>query len=178
VAAARFDHDLVPEELLPPRRLDGRLAGEVQAVPGRLWHPARGVRPMTDYVIIEPDGELTLGEGYPANEVSCHGIHGQTLYRTRTGIGPSVSMLRMIECNLAVIMGEEHSPNPIAAAVLQALDYGSPTAGRVAICRIDWAGDPEPLTPMDIKNLRNMAAAAKAFGSQAPPPRDCEVDSG
>jgi hypothetical protein len=132
---------------------------------------------VTDYVIIEPNGKLTLGDGYPADEVGCHGFHGQTLPRTRTGIGPSVSMLRMIECNLAVIMGEEHEPNPIAAAVLHAFDYGGPTAGRVAICRIDWAGDPEPLTPTDIKNLRNMAAAAEAFGKHAPPPRD-EGDRG
>ena len=131
---------------------------------------------MTDYVIIEPDGQLTLGDGYPADEVGCHGFHGQTLPRTRTGIGPSVSMLRMIECNEAVIMGGEHPPNPIAVAILRAYDYGGPVAGRIAICRIDWAGDPEPLTPTDIRNLRYMASAAKA-AAQEPPPRD-EGDRG
>ena len=126
---------------------------------------------MTDYVIIEPDGELTLGEGYPAGEVGCHGYCGQVLPRTRSGIGPSVSILRMIGCERAMCPGE-HEPNPIAQAVLSALGLAWPMDGRIAICRIDWAAEPEPLTPTDIKNLRNMAAAARAVISHGVPPSE------
>lgn len=131
---------------------------------------------MTDYVIIEPDGELTLGDGYPAEVVGCHGSHGQMLQRTRTGIGPSVSVLRMLECNCSFDKG--HEPNPIARAMLSALGYGHPVAGRVAIHRIDWAGDPDPLTLKDVQHLRNLAAAARAAREYAVPKDRGEEGSG
>ncbi|MGH3414900.1 MAG: hypothetical protein ACRDVE_18085 [Actinocrinis sp.] len=116
---------------------------------------------MTDHVIIEPDGTLTEGDGYPADEVGCHGYSGQTLWKTRRYVNGNAVTLRMIACDVCMVM-EGHAPNPVAQDMLRALGYGGPLRGRIAIVRLGWQNELLPLSAGDLTQLRTLARGAQA----------------
>lgn len=121
---------------------------------------------MTDYVIVEPSGELTEGDGYPGDVVGCHGYSGQMLHQTRSARGTQSTMLRMIGCDCALLMPEVHDRNPVAVAMLRQLGYPHQVRGRIAILRVDWYQEPIALTPRDLEYLQGLAAAARADEAQ------------
>lgn len=120
---------------------------------------------MTDYVIVELDGELTEGYGYPHGEVGCHGVAGQMLWDTRRYVNGDPFVLRLVACDCALVMPEMHPENPVALAVLTGLGYPHRIRGRIAIVRCDWQNEQVPLTPGDLSHLRNLAAAGRAVGT-------------
>lgn len=119
---------------------------------------------MTEYVIIDTDGELVEGEGYPHDRVGCHGVSGQMLWDTRRYVDGAPFVLRLVACDCALVMPAEHPENPIGQAVLIGLGYAHRIRGRIAIVRCDWQNEQVPLTPGDLSGLRNLAAAGRAVG--------------
>lgn len=131
---------------------------------------------MADYVIIEPDGALTEHDGHwIVSEVGCHGAAGQNLYQTRQYIDGTPFMLRVVGCDCALAMPEEHPENPIATAVLAVLGFsnmGYGVRGRIAIYRVDWQNERTELREVDLSKLRNQANAVRAAQKVPPPPAE------
>lgn len=117
---------------------------------------------MTEYVIIEPDGSLVEGDGYPHDRVGCHGVGGQMLWSTRKYVDGVAFTYRMLGCDCALLMPEQHPENIVASAVLAGLGYGESVRGRIAIvqvCLLD--NDQVPFTPKQLEALRRLVTVGR-----------------
>ena len=117
---------------------------------------------MSHYLVIEPDGTLTEAPTGSLYDFGCHGTSGQNLFDTREYVNGLSEMWRMVGCDCALIMPEDHEPNPIARGVLRILGYSAPVRGRIALCRVDWEGDAMQLQPKHLDRMRTIMAGVRA----------------
>lgn len=119
---------------------------------------------MADFLLISPDGEVTVTgrEGYPGHVVGCHGWSGQNLWVTWEGIWTARTGLRMVGCDCALAMPEEHPENWAAFALFGALGHLQAYRGALAVYRVDWTNEPTVLRQEDVDRVRGAVDAVQA----------------
>jgi hypothetical protein len=120
---------------------------------------------MPDYLLIHPDGSVTEHDGDPRDAVGCHGFSGQNLHDQRRydehGAGRTYTTLRLIGCDCAALMRDEHAPNPVATQVIGRLGFPHPGFyGDIALLRIDQEGWDVPLFDDDVAKVRQLVAGS------------------
>jgi hypothetical protein len=133
---------------------------------------------VTDYVIINVDGSLTLGEGFP-REVGCHELHGRPLPpRRRDGL-----MWRLLRCQQSAAMPDEHPLNNVARLILIGLRRSiepEEVRGAAALLLVGADNEQLPIPPRRVEHLQQLARVSNSldvFGTpppaeRTPPPRD------
>lgn len=132
---------------------------------------------MTDYLIIEPDGETTEDEGRPHGEVGCHGVDGVMLWNTRKYVDGVRFTYRLLECLSAWRMPDEHPENPVANAVLTGLGYPHKVRGRIAIVQVmGITNELMPFTPKQLEGLRRLVVVGRSLTEHRIPPKAVSID--
>jgi|GEM_PF-5122908 len=116
---------------------------------------------VTDYVIINVDGSLTEGEGYP-REVGCHEVHGQMLTpRARNG-----SVWRLVRCTQSLAMPKLHPLNDVARVVLVGLNRSiepEEIRGAAALLLVGADHEQLPIPPIRLQQLRRLATVGRSL---------------
>jgi len=125
---------------------------------------------VTDYVIINVDGSLTEGEGYP-REVGCHEVHGQMLTpRARNG-----SMWRLVRCTQSLAMPKLHPLNDVARMVLVGLNRSiepEEIRGAAALLLVGADHEQLPIPPIRLQHLHRLGLVARSLDVLMASPED------
>lgn len=131
---------------------------------------------MTDYVIINVDGSLTEGDGYP-REVGCHEVYGQMLTpRARNG-----SVWRLVRCTQSLAMPQRHPLNDVARMVLIGLNRSiepEEIRGAAALLYIGADHEQLPIPPIRLHQLRQLVRVACSLDNLMETPADFQARLG
>lgn len=118
---------------------------------------------MTDHVIIHEDGSLSEGDGYPIDQVGCHGPGGQMLWSTRKYVDGVPFVLRMELCDCALMLLEEHAENPVARTVLLGLGHSQQVRGKMLLVCLGLNNEQVPLTATRLAHVRRLAMVGRSL---------------
>lgn len=131
---------------------------------------------MADYVIIDPDGTLTEGDGYP-HQVGCEAVSGRNLHpRARNG-----SMWRLVRCTDSLAVPEKHPLNDVARLVLTGLGRSiepEEIRGPAALLLIGVDFEGLPIPPKRLELLRRLATVGRSLDTLMDSPADIRPPRG